>query len=398
MLNVFINIKEAFITLCCKFLYQIRLIKCWMIFHKHKRSITINVTVPFASINSSFKINTIYLNNKVRAVVVWDPKPNRIDSATMRAHKSTDLVPNRIRFKGLQVCILLLRHESDWNKIPSFKLITLRKKDCHPAISVSKRIIQILQYVCVQSIFCHITCSFVMLFFCSVIDMHGEINSFDSTTKHNHVSDPSSAPKLTDMNQVKRTPEKEPPPRRRRRKTKTQNSSIVTSQNSSTVTPLPGSETPEAEVKDCDKRLVFVVYGDDTNIETWIKREIEDKIKRDIRDLKLEYLHEGLETSHNRKIEYVTSRIRLCFKVLLVLSNWFEECKYCKYVLQMMVPNSTDKLLPVAMETCDTPTILSNISVLQSKKKSFITLLKKGLTDSPLPEQCKQFFMNLLHL
>ena len=108
----------------------------------------------------------------------------------------------------------------------------------------------------------------------------------------------------------------------------------------------------------------------------------------DLPEFDFRFLHKELEVPGRHKTEYIVTKLRTTHKVVIVLSSRFNDCKYCRYALQTLIPEQSEKVVPITIENCQPPVILSNISYLTHDDHNFWRKLGLGLFETPAVPTC----------
>ena len=137
-----------------------------------------------------------------------------------------------------------------------------------------------------------------------------------------------------------------------------------------------------------ERKEIFVVYQNRFEVSGWVNRTLKVGMESYFPEFDFRFLHKELEVPGRHKTEYIVTKLRTTHKVVIVLSSRFNDCKYCRYALQTLIPEQSEKVVPITIENCQPPVILSNISYLTHDDHNFWRKLGLGLFETPAVPTC----------
>ena len=138
-----------------------------------------------------------------------------------------------------------------------------------------------------------------------------------------------------------------------------------------------------ASVQSTERPEVFVVYQARREAADWVEQTLMPGVRRYLCDFIVAFLQQELTVPGRHRTELVVSKLRTTDKVLLVLSHRFNDCKYCRYALQTLVPEHLAKVVVVTLGDCQPPTLFQNTPCLQHDDPNFWHQLHSRLRQSP---------------
>ena len=130
-------------------------------------------------------------------------------------------------------------------------------------------------------------------------------------------------------------------------------------------------------------RQVVVVYPSHPQTSEHVMRVYRKPLLSHFKNFRFLFVHEELEVAGVQRTDFIVTKLRTAFKVILLFAPHYDDCKYFRYALQMLIPQHIEKVIPVTLSGCELPVIVQHVAHLRSEDTKFWAKLSGALNAQP---------------